>query len=143
MISANTLLVIVGGYGVSIVIKGVTMFDSIFVLLALLFIKHWVVDFVIQTQAEVDNKGTYGHADGIVHSLKHGVGTFIVFWAFVADWPFAVVVGAIDMFIHYHIDWIKMRFGTKDMYCKQFWRQFGLDQLAHALTYIMLVWVAV
>ena len=119
------------------------MFDSIFVLLALLFIKHWVMDFVVQTQAEVDNKGTYGHADGIVHSLKHGVGTFAVFWAFVADWPFAVVVGVIDMFVHYHIDWIKMRFGTKDMHTPQFWRQFGLDQLAHALTYIGLVWIAV
>ena len=119
------------------------MFDSIFVLLALLFIKHWVVDFVIQTQAEIAHKGTYGHSDGIVHSLKHGVGTFIVFWAFVADWPFAVVVGSIDAVIHYHIDWIKMRFGTKDMSTKAFWRQFGLDQLAHALTYIALVWVAV
>lgn len=119
------------------------MFDSIFVLLALLFAKHWVVDFVIQTQAEVDNKGTYGNAHGIVHSLKHGVGTFIVFFAFVADWPFAVVVGSIDAVIHYHIDWIKMRFGTKDMYTKAFWRQFGLDQLAHALTYVMLVWAAV
>ena len=119
------------------------MFDSIFVLLALLFIKHWVVDFVIQTQAEIANKGTYGNADGIVHSLKHGVGTFAVFFAFVADWPFAVVVGVTDMFIHYHIDWIKMRFGTKDMHTPQFWRQFGLDQLAHALTYIGLVWIAV
>lgn len=119
------------------------MFDSIFVLLALLFIKHWVMDFVVQTQAEIANKGTYGNADGIVHSLKHGVGTFAVFCLFVADWPFAVVVGVIDMFIHYHIDWIKMRFGTKDMHTPQFWRQFGLDQLAHALTYIGLVWIAV
>ena len=119
------------------------MFDSIFILLGLLFVKHWIVDFVIQTQAEVDNKGTYGHSDGIVHSLKHGLGTFIVFCLFIGDWPYAVIVGFIDTVIHYHIDWIKMRYGTKDMLTKAFWSQFGLDQLAHALTYVWLVWITV
>jgi len=119
------------------------MFDSIFILLALLAVKHWYVDFVNQTQAEIANKGTYGHNDGIMHSVKHGVGTFIVMLMFIGDWPFAFTLSLIDMALHYHIDWIKMRWGTKDMKTPAFWTQLGLDQLAHTLTYILLVWLVV
>jgi hypothetical protein len=119
------------------------MFDSIFLLLTLLSIKHWYIDFVIQTQDEIAHKGIYGHNDGIMHSIKHGFGTFLVMWAFIGDWPFAFTLSLIDMALHYHIDWIKMRFGTKDMKTNAFWTQLGLDQLAHTLTYIFLVWLVV
>jgi hypothetical protein len=119
------------------------MFDSIFILLALLAVKHWYVDFVNQTPAEIANKGTYGHNDGIMHSVKHGVGTFLVMLMFIGDWPFAFTLASIDTALHYHIDWIKMRFGTKDMKTNAFWTQLGLDQLAHTLTYILLVWLVV
>ena len=57
------------------------MFDTIFITLALLFIKHWYIDFVIQTDEEVKHKGIYGNWTGIVHSLKHGLATLIIFIA--------------------------------------------------------------
>ena len=119
------------------------MFDSIFTLLALLFVKHWYVDFVNQNSDEMLGKGVYGNAHGIMHSVKHGVGTFIIMWMFVGDWPFAFTIAAMDFALHYHIDWIKVRWGSKDIYSKAFWSQFGLDQLAHSLTYLLLVWLAV
>jgi hypothetical protein len=117
------------------------MFDAVFFLLVLLQVKHWYIDFVNQTQAEIDSKGNYGALDGISHSAKHGLGTIFVFLLVGLDPALSVTLGAIDMVIHYHIDWIKMRFGTQDITTKEFWSQLGLDQLAHAFTYIGLVWI--
>ena len=106
-----------------------------------MFIKHWYVDFVNQTPEEIDNKGIYGNLDGMSHSAKQGLGTIFVFLLTGLDPAVSVVLGAIDLVIHYHIDWIKIQYGTKDIETKEFWSQLGLDQLAHAVTYIGLVWI--
>ena len=115
--------------------------NIIFILLGLLFIKHWYVDFVNQTQTEIDNKGIYGNIDGLAHSAKHGLGTIFVMLLVGIDPAVSVVWGAVDMIVHYHIDWIKMCFGTRNVSTKEFWSQLGLDQLAHAFTYFGLVWL--
>jgi hypothetical protein len=39
--------------------------------LALLFIKHWFADFVVQFDYMVEQKGIYGAEGGIHHSLIH------------------------------------------------------------------------
>ena len=119
------------------------MFDSIFVILFLLFVKHWYIDFVNQNQEEVDNKGKYGRWLGIKHSLKQGIGTVIVFLIVDIDLYSSLILGFIDFFIHYHVDWIKMRFGNRDITTPAFWNQLGLDQLAHYTTYLVLVWLLV
>jgi hypothetical protein len=115
----------------------------LYIILIALFVKHWYVDFVNQTQAEVENKGTYGHWDGVRHSAKHGALTAIIFASVFGNISIGLLMGLIDMILHYHIDYIKMRVGTRDMYTKAFWTQFGADQLAHALTYIFLLWLVV
>ena len=61
------------------------MFDSIFILLGLLFVKHWYVDFINQTMEEVHGKGIYGNPYGIMHSAKQGFGTLLVFFFFFDD----------------------------------------------------------
>lgn len=99
------------------------------------------MDFVNQTQEEIDHKGIYGNLDGLAHSAKHGLGTIFVFLLMGIDSGVSIAFGAVDMIIHYHIDWIKMHFGTADTTKKEFWTQLGLDQFAHALTYIGLVWL--
>lgn len=119
------------------------MFDSIFVLFALLFIKHWYIDFVNQSEAEVKGKGIYGNADGLMHSIKHGVATALIMFAFILDPVFSVVLGFIDFVIHYHVDYCKMKFGNRDITTKAFWAQLGLDQLAHYMCYLLLVWLLV
>jgi len=122
------------------------MFDSIFILLALLFIKHWYIDFVNQSSEEVAGKGTYGNAHGVMHSIKHGVGTFVIMWLFLADPLLSIIVGFIDFVLHYHIDWAKININRRWNYTveqPQFWAWLGADQLAHSLTYIGLVWLIV
>ena len=120
------------------------MFDSNYVIFILLFVKHWYIDFVNQSMEEVVGKGIYGNAHGVMHSIKHGVATFLIFWWFLSNWPLAVIVGFIDFFLHYHIDWTKININKKYNYTPEnpkFWWWLGADQLAHQLTYIFLVWI--
>lgn len=121
------------------------MFDSIFILLAALFVKHWYIDFVIQTPQEVAEKGTYLKWHGIKHSLKHAVGTGLVFWLF-ADSVIldCVFLGILDFLLHYHIDWTKININRKFNYTidkPEFWYWLGADQLAHSFCYLFLVWM--
>jgi hypothetical protein len=96
------------------------MTTEVLLALALLFVKHWYIDFVDQNDEEVKCKGIYGNWIGIGHSVKHGLGTALVF--LLVD-PFAVnvlLLGLIDAVIHYHVDWIKMNFGNRDIKTKAF-----------------------
>lgn len=108
------------------------------IILSLLMIKHYYVDFVHQTVDHVTNKGIYGHPKGLEHSAWHGFFTVVIFCIW---FPFsgALFVGLVDFFLHYHIDYFKMKYGEKDSTTKQYWKHFGLDQLAHNLTYIFLI----
>jgi hypothetical protein len=122
------------------------MFNSIYALLALLFLKHWYIDFVNQSDEEITGKGTYGQAHGVMHSIKHGVATFIIFMVFTGGFEPSVILGFIDFVLHYHIDWVKMNINRRWGYTienPKFWMWLGADQLAHQLTYIMLVWLAI
>jgi hypothetical protein len=115
---------------------------ELLLILVLLFTKHFIVDFPLQTKFQWSNKGTYGHPGGILHAAMHGFGTYLcVFWyAPVA----AIYFFLVDMFIHYHIDWAKMNLNAKMKWApnthEQFWWLLGLDQYLHALTYIGLVY---
>lgn len=54
-------------------------------------------------------------------------------------------LGLIDAVIHYHVDWAKMnvnaKYGWKPDTHPEFWYLLGLDQFAHAVTYIGLVYL--
>jgi len=122
------------------------MFNSLYILLALLFIKHWYIDFVNQSTEEVAGKGIYGNAHGVMHSIKHGLATFAIFFAFTYEFEYSIIIGFIDFVLHYHIDWAKMNINRRWNYTvqdKQFWAWLGADQLAHSLTYLFLVWIAI
>jgi hypothetical protein len=113
-----------------------------FVLLCLLFVKHWFADFVVQFDYMVEQKGIYGAVGGIHHAGIHAALTAACFVPFMAL-PYCMVLGVIDGVAHYHIDWLKMRINrvrkltiTKG----EFWMWLGADQLAHSLTYLALVY---
>jgi hypothetical protein len=111
---------------------------NLFLILALLQIKHWYIDFVNQTEAEVKGKATYGNWEGLGHSIKHGVMTTIIF-SFFYTLEIAFILGLIDFVTHYHIDWVKMNWGSRDIRTPAFWNHLGLDQMAHQLVYIGLI----
>ena len=105
------------------------------IVLVLLLIKHWYIDFVDQSNEEIAKKGDYLHWLGIRHSFKHGILTAIIFLYFTHP-AYALLAGLFDTIIHYHIDYFKVRFGEGNINNKRFWIHLGLDQLLHQMTYI-------
>lgn len=114
-------------------------------ILALLFIKHFFVDFPMQQPYQWMNKGTYGHMGGILHSFLHAFFSFgvLVPWFGLVALPVVIV----EFVLHYHIDWAKMNInsqcGWKCNEHPEFWTLLGVDQLLHALTYIGMIWYLV
>lgn len=107
-------------------------------ILVVIQVKHWYVDFFNQTEEEVVKKGIYGNLVGIGHSVKHAIPTALIFM-FVMPFTSAILIGFCDFLLHYHIDWAKKNYGNQDLDDKRFWRDLGLDQMAHQLCYIIFV----
>lgn len=122
----------------------ISLLELALVVLVLLQVKHWLIDYVNQTPQEIATKGKYMAVPGIYHSLKHGLATAAILVAVHFVYPglsvsIAIFLGIVDFAVHYHIDWVKMNFGTDNSHAKAFWIQHGLDQLAHHVTYIGIV----
>ena len=111
----------------------------VYIVLALLFLKHLIFDFIWQTQSEVENKGKYGNLKGLKHSVKHMLGSVVILTIFT---PLGFLFAFLDLVIHYHVDWVKKNYGEQDPTKPSFWRDLGLDQFAHYLTYLGLAWLA-
>jgi hypothetical protein len=115
---------------------------TILFLFTLLILKHFLADFVFQTNTMVMEKGTYGARGGIQHSAIHAVLTGLVFYAVFTDFFSIVLIAFIDGVVHYHIDWAKMNINKNKNLTpadEAFWFWLGLDQLMHYLTYIGLI----
>ena len=85
----------------------IVSFYEVILLFVLLSIKHFIVDFILQTNQMIMEKGNYGEKWGIIHSLQHGIATAAIF-LLIVDPPAALFFGILDMLIHYHIDWAKI-----------------------------------
>jgi len=110
----------------------------ILITLVALQLKHFYIDFVNQNNDEIKHKGIYGNWKGMKHSAKHGLWTCVLMFAISSYLDYAFVLGVLDFFLHYHTDWIKSKYGEKNASDKTFWAHFGLDQLVHQLTYILI-----
>lgn len=117
------------------------MFEALF----LLFVKHFICDFPLQANAWMyRNKGTYMHPGGIAHAGIHGLGTLLVLAPFIGS--LSMLFAAIDMLVHYHIDWAKMniskRYDLQPNNSERFWILLGFDQLLHHITYFVIIYFA-
>lgn len=116
---------------------------EILLLLLLLQIKHWYADFKIQTYMQTVKKGVWLDPVGISHTIDHMWTTMVILLVFNIFHPITAgtifVVAMIEGPYHYMVDYIKVKYGTKDITKPLFWNQFGLDQLAHQLSYLFIV----
>jgi hypothetical protein len=107
-------------------------------------VKHSYADFTIQTYLQTVRKGIYRDWVGITHSLDHVWASVIALLIFSVFHPIPIflipIIALIEGIVHYHIDWVKVRFGCKDQSNPAFWAQFGLDQLAHQICYLIIAW---
>lgn len=118
---------------------------EVLTLLALLFTKHFFVDFPLQTPFQFLNKGTYGHPGGLLHSGYHALATFLIVLLF--NPVFALALASLDFAVHYHVDWAKVQLNEKYKWKadthKEFWWLLGLDQYLHALTYFAIAYILI
>lgn len=114
------------------------MITLVIVKLLLLQVKHFLVDYLLQTEEQIRTKGTYLDLTGMSHSFYHGLFTSVVFFPF-TNVSFAFMVGLLDFVIHYHIDYVKTKYGSKDITTKAFWNHMGYDQMAHQFTYVLFI----
>ena len=116
---------------------------EILALLALLQIKHWYADFKIQTYMQTVKKGVWLDLTGLSHSADHMWCTLVALMIFSLLHPIGaltiLLISISEAVIHYIIDFVKVKYGCKDNTNPLFWNQFGLDQLAHQLTYLAMV----
>jgi hypothetical protein len=117
---------------------------EILALLLLLQIKHWYADFKIQTYMQTVKKGVWLDPIGISHTVDHIWTTMVCLMVFSLFHPVSagtiVLVAALEGVYHYMIDYTKVKYGCKDNTKPLFWNQFGLDQLAHQTSYLVMVW---
>ena len=116
------------------------MNTSVFILLALFGIKHFIADFLLQFPYMLEQKGTYGAEGGIHHAGMRALFTFIVL-VIGCDPIIALELAMADGVVHYHIDWAKQQLNkgmsTAD---RMFWVWMGADQGLHYLTYIGIIY---
>jgi len=117
---------------------------DILLLFLLLQVKHCYADFVLQTYMQTIKKGVWLDPIGISHTTDHIYCSLIALLIFSFFYPvgaFTIIgVAFAEGIIHYLVDYTKVKFGSKDNTKPIFWTQFGLDQLAHQVTYILMVW---
>lgn len=115
----------------------------IVLILTLLFTKHLIFDFVYQPPYQWQNKGTYGHWGGLVHTGQHVIATWLVLIPFISIHLCALLC-ALEALIHYHMDWFKMMYNKKKGWNAtthtQFWILTGIDQWVHSMTYIIMIY---
>ena len=108
-------------------------------------IKHFVCDFLLQTQAIVQKKGVYGHFAGILHAGTHVVGSIPALIILGANARTIAILLFAEFVMHYHTDWLKARIDDMRAASGQdswFWMMFGLDQFVHQLTYVAMIYFA-
>lgn len=112
-------------------------------LLVLLFTKHLLADFPLQTPWMLRK----GQLDGwelplLAHSAVHAAMTAIVLWAASRDAWLSLGLAAFELVVHFCVDRLKAhpRLGGRwPISQPQFWWALGADQWAHAMTYL---WIA-
>ncbi len=116
---------------------------DIILLLFFLQVKHWYADFKIQTYMQTVRKGIWLDLIGLSHTLDHVWTTLIALlvYSFFYSVSASVIltVAVVEGILHYAIDYTKVKYGCKDNTKPLFWNQFGLDQLAHQVTYLGMV----
>lgn len=102
-------------------------------ILICLLTKHFLADFVLQTQWMTANKHDILHPGGYAHAAIHGIGTALILGYFGAPFELALL----DAGSHYLIDFTKANLTRNWMTDHPgFWIALGLDQYLHGLIYI-------
>ena len=80
---------------------------TIFILLALFGIKHFIADFLMQYDYMLREKGIFGATGGLHHAIVHASFTFLILVFFCPNVNTIIALSFADFVLHYHIDYFK------------------------------------
>lgn len=117
---------------------------KVIVILILFELKHFLCDWVFQTEYMAAGKcRLHGWLMPLLsHAGLHAVGTFAVMLIVSRSIRVAAFLAVFDLICHFTIDRIKSSpnmFGTYKTQDRWFWILLGADQAAHHLTYFFIV----
>jgi hypothetical protein len=110
-------------------------------ILALLFFKHFLADFCWQSDRMLRDKGHFGRLGGLQHAGLHGALTYVILMHFLSMQA-CIMLAVFDAVIHYMVDWSHRRITVKmPTDSNVFWMWIGIDQFVHAVTYLSIGFV--
>ncbi|EDL3592086.1 DUF3307 domain-containing protein [Salmonella enterica subsp. enterica serovar Newport] len=113
-----------------------------YLLLALLFVKHFACDYPLQSQWMLQKAAKKGWAFPLTaHAALHGWFTFFIvnMMMLAGDPGFALLMGLADFCAHWAIDYWKAQRTSAEFGSRRFWNLLGFDQLLHNLTYLAII----
>ena len=117
-----------------------------FGLLIGLELKHFVADYLMQPVWMLSGKGNIFHPGGYAHAAIHAALSLVVLLLAGTPLGLAVALFAGEFVIHYALDYSKIHYSEgvhMDNRPARFWALHGIDQLAHRLTYVAMIYLAV
>lgn len=108
----------------------------------LLNLKHLVAEYILQTPRIAESKIRYGSLNSFIHTLHHAFGTLMA--GLLVDFNLGLILGLvlIEAVIHYHVDWLHMKFGAQSYKDKKYWQWTGIEQFLHQQTFILMIVLA-
>lgn len=119
------------------------MISTIFILLFLFQIKHFLCDYIFQGSYMLGkfNKVNW-EVPLAMHCLVHFIGTFIIASFF--SFNYAIVLSCLDFIIHFIVDKGKVELSRSTNHSEaKFWHLLGLDQMIHHLTNYLIIAVLI
>ncbi|MDH2154214.1 DUF3307 domain-containing protein [Stenotrophomonas sp. GD03657] len=112
------------------------------VFMALLLIKHYLIDFAIQGKYMTRRANKKDWLMPLVaHSSAHGIATLILLLPFgyiIEQVKIIALVALVDAVCHFVIDLSRSRLFRYNVFQPSYWTVHGMDQLLHNLTYVVI-----
>jgi hypothetical protein len=114
---------------------------TVWLILTLLFVKHFLADFCWQSDRMLRDKGHFGRLGGLQHAGLHGALTYAILMHFLGLQA-CIILAVFDAVIHYIVDITHRRLTVRlSTDADAFWFWIGVDQLVHAVTYLAIGFV--
>jgi len=118
---------------------------SVLLIVMLLNIKHYIVEFLPLTREQYKYRGVFGHPMGFIHPFMHGLVSYIILGIIFDYLNYIVILVCLgEAVTHYTIDYKEgcaIKIANKQLnarVCIQ--RLRGLDQLLHNVTYLIMIY---
>ena len=107
-------------------------------------IKHFIADYLMQPSWILGGKGDVTKLGGYVHAGIHGIFSVVLLLAFGTPLWLVGTLFVAECVVHYILDFAKIHYSKGvdiDTQPARYWALHGADQLAHQLTYVVMIYV--